>query len=67
MGYKQNYLQVLYYIHYRVPIQSSIDVNDAKTQPHTTPTLSGFQFHDDMPHETVVSILIIRFFQFFFF
>lgn len=51
--------QVLYHIHHRrVPVslimEDDIENDDNKTN-RLNPTLSGLQFHDDLPHETVVS------------
>lgn len=48
--------QVLYHIHHRqIPVSLvSEDENNSKS---SRPTLSGLQFHDDLPHETVVRIL----------
>lgn len=49
-------LQTLYYIHHRkrnrclVEGDENVDENDSKV----TPTLSGLQFNDELPHETVV-------------
>ena len=53
--------QVLYHIHHRKPAMSLfVDVSPAvlPKPTGTSPTLSGFQFHDDLPHETVVSLPI---------
>lgn len=51
--------QTLYYIHNRKPSRCLVEgeedaVSSAGTK--TSPTLSGLQFHDDLPHESVVSI-----------
>lgn len=49
--------QTLYYIHYRKPTRALVeDEEEIKTDNETnlSPTLSGLQFHDDLPHETVV-------------
>ena len=51
--------QVLYHIHHRkAPTSVFTEESADKTHkpPCTTPTLSGLQFHDDLPHETVVCI-----------
>lgn len=49
--------QVLYHIHRRKPV-TSVFVEDSENSPpkpiESCPTLSGLQFHDDLPHETVV-------------
>ncbi|XP_043275467.1 protein pigeon isoform X2 [Venturia canescens] len=51
--------QVLYHIHNRRAPTSLVTEDDnesrAKTNA-TSPTLSGLQFHDDLPHETVLNI-----------
>lgn len=49
--------QVLYYIHYRKPIRCLVEGEECEANESMilSPTLSGLQFHDDMPHETVVS------------
>ncbi|XP_039278070.1 protein pigeon [Nilaparvata lugens] len=47
--------QALYLIHYRKPMHRV----EGETQPDETelaPTLSALQFHEDMPHETVLNI-----------
>lgn len=51
--------QTLYYIHYRKPNKCLVEGDEAETKVDvkTTPTLSALQFHDDLPHETVVSKL----------
>ncbi|KAH9633465.1 hypothetical protein HF086_013142 [Spodoptera exigua] len=48
--------QVLYYIHYRQPTQSFAEGEEVKSPSEMTPTLSAFQFHADLPHETVLNI-----------
>ncbi|XP_026731538.1 protein pigeon [Trichoplusia ni] len=48
--------QVLYYIHYRQPTQSFAEGEEVKSPTEMTPTLSAFQFHADLPHETVLNI-----------
>jgi hypothetical protein len=47
--------QSLYYIHYRKP-QLSVEGEEPEEgrEEELSPTLSCLQFHDDMPHETVV-------------
>ncbi|CAK9802364.1 Protein pigeon [Anthophora quadrimaculata] len=51
--------QVLYHIHHRkIPI-SVVSENEDETENksvRTNPTLSGLQFHDELPHETVLNI-----------
>ncbi|XP_078039604.1 gamma-secretase activating protein pigeon [Augochlora pura] len=51
--------QVLYHIHHRrIPV-SVVSENEEEKQNKSTrsnPTLSGLQFHDDLPHETVLNI-----------
>lgn len=50
--------QVLYHIHERKPAVSLFTDMSPGVLPKpstSSPTLSGFQFHDDLPHETVVS------------
>ncbi|GLV45117.1 pigeon [Carabus blaptoides fortunei] len=50
--------QVLYYIHYRKPIRCLVEGEEyeANESMKLSPTLSGLQFHDDLPHETVLNI-----------
>ncbi|KAL4713891.1 hypothetical protein ACJJTC_015545 [Scirpophaga incertulas] len=48
--------QVLYYIHYRQPTQSFAEGEEVKSPLEMTPTLSAFQFHADLPYETVLNI-----------
>lgn len=49
--------QVLYHIHHRrIPVSLDSEDEDGKENKsvRTNPTLSGLQFHADLPHETVV-------------
>ncbi|KAF2885779.1 hypothetical protein ILUMI_20414 [Ignelater luminosus] len=51
--------QTLYYIHYRKPTRALVEDEEEVKSDHETnlsPTLSGLQFHDDLPHETVMNI-----------
>lgn len=51
--------QVLYHIHNRRAPTSLVTENDYEIPPkitNTCPTLSGLQFHDELPHETVLNI-----------
>ncbi|KAK2580617.1 hypothetical protein KPH14_007730 [Odynerus spinipes] len=51
--------QVLYHIHHRrIPTSLVSEVNDENStkSSRSNPTLSGLQFHDDLPHETVLNI-----------
>ncbi|XP_046630464.1 protein pigeon isoform X1 [Neodiprion virginianus] len=51
--------QVLYHIHHRRSTTSLVTEEASNSQPKTPgsyPTLSGLQFHDDLPHETVLNI-----------
>ncbi|GJQ76606.1 hypothetical protein Trydic_g15469 [Trypoxylus dichotomus] len=49
--------QTLYYIHFRKPVKSILDVEDAESNGMKMyPMLSGLQFHDDLPHESVLNI-----------
>lgn len=50
--------QILYYIHYRKPKKCLVEGEDSENGDNVvlTPVLSGLQFHDDLPHETVVNI-----------
>jgi len=50
--------QVLYHIHHR-QISASVvtEGDDGNNCKSSKPTLSGLQFHDDLPHETVVSTM----------
>ena len=53
--------QVLYYIHHKkIPISLVSEDEEEKENKsiRTNPTLSGLQFHDELPHETVVSNLV---------
>lgn len=50
--------QVLYHIHHKkIPISLVSEDEEEKENKteRTNPTLSGLQFHDELPHETVVS------------
>lgn len=51
--------QTLYYIHFRKPIKSLVEGEDLVVNDRAMPTLSGLQFHDDLPHETVVSLSLL--------
>lgn len=54
--------QVLYHIHHRrIPVSLVSEDDDEKQNKsiRTNPTLSGLQFHDDLPHETVVNKLFV--------
>lgn len=46
--------QTLYYIHFRKPTRSLVEGEEIDGDK-ITPTLSGLQFHDELPHETIVS------------
>ncbi|CAH0561891.1 unnamed protein product [Brassicogethes aeneus] len=51
--------QTLYYIHFKKPIRGLVE--DEERAPvdlgtKVSPTLSGLQFHDDLPHESVLNI-----------
>lgn len=46
-------IQSLYFIHFRK--STSAADGDDNVKQEFSPTLSGLQFHEDMPHETVVS------------
>ncbi|XP_023289623.1 protein pigeon isoform X2 [Orussus abietinus] len=51
--------QVLYHIHHRRAPTSLVTEDIDESRSKTTkscPTLSGLQFHDDLPHETVLNI-----------
>uniref|UniRef100_A0A1Y1MZ75 Gamma-secretase-activating protein C-terminal domain-containing protein n=2 Tax=Photinus pyralis TaxID=7054 RepID=A0A1Y1MZ75_PHOPY len=51
--------QTLYYIHYKTVARGLVeDEDDPKPnyEKKTSPTLSGLQFHEDLPHETVLNI-----------
>ncbi|XP_011332641.1 protein pigeon isoform X2 [Ooceraea biroi] len=49
--------QVLYHIHHRRISASVITEGDDESNCKSSkPTLSGLQFHDDLPHETVLNI-----------
>jgi hypothetical protein len=50
--------QTLYYIHNRKPSRCLVEGEEdtfTNVTTKTSPTLSGLQFHDDLPHESVVS------------
>ncbi|KAL0278879.1 UNVERIFIED_CONTAM: hypothetical protein PYX00_000557 [Menopon gallinae] len=47
-------IQSLYFIHFRK--SSSAADGDDNVKQELSPTLSGLQFHEDMPHETVLNI-----------
>lgn len=47
--------QCLYYIHYRKPPQC-VEGETREEDDQVMPILSTLQFHDDMPHETVLNI-----------
>lgn len=48
--------QILYYIHNKKPARSIVEGEEVPLplDPKSSPTLSGLQFHDDLPHESVV-------------
>ncbi|KAG5336483.1 PIGE protein, partial [Acromyrmex charruanus] len=49
--------QVLYHIHHRrIPTSVVTENEDENDSRSSKPTLSGLQFHDDLPHETVLNI-----------
>ncbi|KAF5284324.1 hypothetical protein FQA39_LY04617 [Lamprigera yunnana] len=51
--------QTLYYIHYKKSARTLVEDEDEFRRNYDTkaaPTLSGLQFHDDLPHETVLNI-----------
>lgn len=65
--------QTLYYIHFRKPTRSLVEGEEVEADAgeKIIPTLSGLQFHNELPHETVVSfyyivdtIIVILFFSF---
>ncbi|XP_055682895.1 protein pigeon [Lutzomyia longipalpis] len=47
-------IQSLYYIHYKPQTRNTLEKDDEKED--LSPTLSAFQFHDDLPMETVLNI-----------
>lgn len=53
--------QTLYYIHYKKPMKCLVEgeENENFSNLKVIPTLSALQFHDDLPHETVVYIEFI--------
>lgn len=55
--------QSLFYIHFRKPVKSLVEGDDGEDtiveRVITSPTLSGLQFHDDLPHETVVCFMTV--------
>ncbi|KAF5296648.1 hypothetical protein FQR65_LT10188 [Abscondita terminalis] len=51
--------QTLYYIHYKKSARALVEDEDEFKKNYdnkSLPTLSGLQFHDDLPHETVLNI-----------
>ncbi|XP_044764823.1 protein pigeon [Coccinella septempunctata] len=51
--------QILYYIHNKKPSRSIVEGDEAPPSiisSKSSPTLSGLQFHDDLPHESVLNI-----------
>ena len=66
--------QSLFYIHFRKPAARLVEGDDdicngcpstetgRRQEMELAPTLSGLQFHDNMPHETVVCVLILLLF-----
>ncbi|KYM85166.1 Protein pigeon [Atta colombica] len=49
--------QVLYHIHHRrIPASVVTENEDENNSRSSKPTLSGLQFHDNLPHETVLNI-----------
>lgn len=52
--------QILYYIHYKKPMKCLVEGEESEHTFKVSPTLSGLQFHDDLPHETVVCRLTFR-------
>ncbi|XP_045482490.1 protein pigeon [Harmonia axyridis] len=51
--------QILYYIHNKKSSRSIVegeDVPPSVLNSKSSPTLSGLQFHDDLPHESVLNI-----------
>ncbi|XP_012217825.1 protein pigeon [Linepithema humile] len=49
--------QVLYHIHHRrIPTSVVTENDDESNSRSSKPTLSGLQFHDNLPHETVLNI-----------
>ncbi|KAK4875134.1 hypothetical protein RN001_011556 [Aquatica leii] len=51
--------QTLYYIHYKKTTRALVEDEEELKKNHenkSSPTLSGLQFHDDLPHETVLNI-----------
>ncbi|XP_044257578.1 protein pigeon isoform X2 [Tribolium madens] len=50
--------QTLYYIHNRKPTRCLVEGEEETPSltSKTLPTLSGLQFHDDLPHESVLNI-----------
>ncbi|XP_075215989.1 gamma-secretase activating protein pigeon [Lycorma delicatula] len=47
--------QSLYFIHYRKPPPVPVEGEVQDDETELAPTLSALQFHDDMPHETVLN------------
>lgn len=46
-------IQALFYIHYKPSARTSLE-KEEQEETSMSPTLSAFQFHDDLPTETVV-------------
>lgn len=49
-------IQALYYIHLKPVAKTLLEKDDNLIEKPLNPTLSAYQFHDDLPTETVVSI-----------
>lgn len=49
-------IQALYYIHLKPSTRSILEKEDSTNDPKLCPTLSAYQFHDDLPMETVMNI-----------
>lgn len=55
------FYQTLFYIHHRKPVRSSIEGEEIEIHDEKlSPVLSGLQFHDDLPHESVVSMNLTK-------
>lgn len=57
-------VQALYYIHLKPTTRSISLLEKYNSESSLSPTLSAFQFNDDLPTETVVSVTLL--FSFFF-
>lgn len=51
-------VQALYYIHLKPVSRTLLEKEENQSEKVLNPTLSAYQFHDDLPTETVVNTFI---------